>query len=81
MSRTISNLVDADLVARDIDSENRRYISLQLTEKGIEVFKNIEESMNDYYSSIFSSIPVNKREQVLESLQILVQSVKDKKSC
>ncbi len=81
MSRTISNLVDADLVARDIDSENRRYISLQLTEKGIEVFKNIEESMNDYYSSIFSSIPDNKREQVLESLQILVQSVKDKKSC
>lgn len=81
MSRTISNLVDADLVAREIDPENRRYISLQLTEKGIEVFKNIEESMNDYYSSIFSSIPDNKREQVLESLQILVQSVKDKKSC
>ena len=81
MSRTISNLVDADLVAREIDPENRRYISLQLTEKGIEVFKNIEESMNDYYFSIFSSIPDNKREQVLESLQILVQSVKDKKSC
>lgn len=81
MSRTINNLVDADLVTRDIDSENRRYISIQLTDSGIEVFKNIEESMYGYYTSIFSSIPENKREQVLESLQILVQSVKDKKCC
>ncbi len=79
MSRTINNLVGIDLVARDIDSENRRYISIKLTDKGTEVFKNIEESMQEYYSSIFSTIPENKREQVLESLQILVKSVNDNK--
>lgn len=53
MSRTINNLVNLNLVNREIDSDNRRYISIQLTDKGIEVFRNIEDSMNDYYSKIY----------------------------
>ena len=77
ISRTINNLVDAEIVKRETDPENRRYISIQLTDKGTEVFKSIEDNMFAYYSSIFRSIPEDKRNQVLESLQILVQSVKD----
>jgi len=81
MSRTINNLVEDGLVNRDLDSENRRYVSIQLTNKGIEVFNNIEESMDSYYSSIFSSIPENKRSQVLESLKLLTAAVKENKCC
>lgn len=75
MSRTINNLVESDLVLRDLDMENRRYVIIQLTEKGSSVFRNIEESMDVYYKSIFNSIPENKRSQVLESLQILKEAV------
>jgi len=81
MSRTINNLVEDGLVNRDLDSENRRYVSIQLTNKGTEVFNNIEESMDSYYSSIFSSIPENKRSQVLESLKLLTAAVKENKCC
>lgn len=81
MSRTINNLVEDGLVNRDLDAENRRYISIQLTNKGIEVFNNIEESMVTYYSSIFSTIPENKRSQVLESLKLLTVAVKENKCC
>jgi DNA-binding MarR family transcriptional regulator len=77
MSRTINNLVESNLAIRDIDSDNRRYISIQLTEKGHEVFTSIENSMHDYYSNIFASIPESKRQQVLESLQLLTQSIID----
>ena len=77
MSRTINNLVDAEIVKREINAENRRYISIQLTNKGVEAFRNIEDNMFTYYAGIFSSIPEDKRNQVLESLQILVQSVSD----
>ncbi|MBS5932612.1 MAG: MarR family transcriptional regulator [Clostridiales bacterium] len=79
MSRTINNLVEAGLVKRDIDAENRRYISIQLTDQGIEVFVSIENSMYRYYSDIFKSIPEDKRNQVLDSLEILVKSVKENK--
>lgn len=77
MSRTINNLVEANLAMREIDSENRRYIIIQLTEKGDDIFTNIENSMHDYYSNIFTKIPDNKRQQVLESLQILTKSIHD----
>lgn len=81
MSRTINNLVEAELVIRDLNPENRRYVTIQLTESGMEAFKNIEETMKQYYKSIFSSIPENKRSQVLESLQLLTNAVKNNKCC
>lgn len=79
MSRTINNLVEAGLVIRDLDAENRRYVVIQLTDGGNKVFENIEESMGQYYKSIFSSIPENKRGQVLESLQLLTDAAKENK--
>jgi DNA-binding MarR family transcriptional regulator len=75
MSRTINNLVESNLVIRDLDMENRRYVIIQLTEKGSSVFRNIEESMYEYYNSIFNLIPENKRNQVIESLQLLKEAV------
>jgi DNA-binding MarR family transcriptional regulator len=77
MSRTINNLVEDGYVNREVDNENRRYISIQLTQQGIEVFHNIEDNMHNYYANIFQSIPDDKRDQVLESLEILVKSVKE----
>ena len=81
MSRTINNLVESELVHRDLDMENRRYVNIQLTEKGIIVFRNIEETMEEYYKSIFNTIPEGKRNQVLESLEILKVAVESNNCC
>lgn len=81
MSRTINNLVEADLVLRELDTENRRYVIIQLTDNGKDVFKSTEESMNSYYQSIFSSIPEDKRNQMLESLQLLTSAVEANRCC
>ncbi len=81
MSRTINNLVEGDLVIREIHTEDRRYITIGLTEKGKEVFKSIEGSMELYYKSILNSIPEDRRKQVLESLELLADAVKQNKCC
>jgi DNA-binding MarR family transcriptional regulator len=81
MSRTINNLVDNDLVVRELHPEDRRYITIRLTEKGIKIFNNIEGGMEQYFDVIFKSIPENKREQVLESLKLLIESVSQNKCC
>lgn len=81
MSRTVNNLVEADLAVRELDAENRRYVTIQLTEKGKDVFRNIEKSMESYYKGIFDSIPENKRSQVLESLKLLADAAKSNKCC
>ena len=81
MSRTVNNLVEADLAVRDLDSDNRRYVNIQLTEKGTEVFRNIEESMDGYFRSIFESIPEDKRGQMIESLTLLSNAIRKNKCC
>lgn len=81
MSRTINNLVNESLVLREVHTENRRYIKIKLTEKGEEIFKEIEQTMEDYYNEVISLVPSNKKEQVLESMQILVNVVNVNKCC
>lgn len=81
MSRTVNNLVNQNFVVRDIHSEDRRYVKIKLTEEGCKVFKITEESMELYYKSILAAIPEDKREQVIESLQLLIKAVKEIKCC
>jgi DNA-binding MarR family transcriptional regulator len=81
MSRTINNLVENDLVAREIDSGDRRYITIQLTPKGRQSFQEIETGMGAYFTQIYQSIPEAKREQVIESLQLLVLAMSENDCC
>lgn len=81
MSRTINNLVNESLVIREVHTENRRYIKIKLTEKGEEIFKEIEKTMENYYDEVISLVPGDKKEEVLESLQILVDVVNVNKCC
>lgn len=81
MSRTINNLVEVGLVLRELDMENRRYVIIQLTDKGKEIFQNTEESMNNYYQDILESISENKRNEVIEGLQLLTDAVKKNRCC
>lgn len=76
MSRTINNLVEAGQVARDTPSGDKRYVSIKLTKEGNNAFHSIESSMNQYYQNIFLSIPEGKREQVIESLELIAQAAK-----
>lgn len=81
MSRTIDNLVEAELALRDPDQENRRYITIRLTEDGQNAFRNIENSMAAYFTSILEQIPEEKREQVFESLRLLTEAAEKCKCC
>jgi len=81
MSRTVNNLVEKDLVLRETDGNDRRYVKIKLTEEGYELFSSIESSMDNYYKDIMNSIPEEKRSQVIESLKLLDSAIKGKKCC
>lgn len=80
MSRTVNNLVNNGLAKRELDSQDRRYVTISLTDEGVKIFEEIEVSTDLYYKKVFNSIPENKRNQVLESLHILLH-VLDKNDC
>lgn len=81
VSRTVDNLAELNLVFREQDSGNRRYIIIQLTPEGKIVYENIRNSMEIYCRKIMESIPENKRSQILESIVLLTEVMTDTKCC
>ena len=77
MSRTINILVNNEMVDRETDQDDRRYIKIKLTEKGLTSYREIESGMMEYFTQIFRAIPEAKRDQVFESLQILFKALDD----
>lgn len=81
MSRTINNLVDQQLVIREIDAEDRRYVKMKLTEKGLGIYNTIEKNMDMYYMALLMDIPEEKHAQMVESLTLLLEAMKNNKCC
>ncbi|KYO65528.1 MarR family winged helix-turn-helix transcriptional regulator [Thermovenabulum gondwanense] len=80
-SRTVNNLVSQNLVVREEDPEDRRYLKIKLTKEGEKIYKTVEESMDIFFKKVYESIPADKREQVMESLGILLNALKENKCC
>lgn len=81
MSRTVNNLVTSELAKRDIDPQDRRYASISLTNSGLKLYEDIEGGMNLYFEKVLETIPENKKQQVLESLQILLEAITKNECC
>lgn len=70
ISRMVEELVQKEFVERKPSKEDRRYVVLNLTVKGSERFNQIENNMNIKFKSILDRIPEEKRNQVIEALEL-----------
>ncbi|MBP1763764.1 MAG: transcriptional regulator, MarR family [Firmicutes bacterium] len=81
VSRSVDKLVNDNLIVRDTDPEDRRYLRLKLSEKGQLLFAEVEARMSAYFENVIDTLPANKREQVIESLQYLAQALPGFRCC
>jgi DNA-binding MarR family transcriptional regulator len=81
LSRQIQQLVETELVNRLPDPKDRRYVVLSLTAKGEEQQKEIAAYMERYMYQIFSQIPEEKHDQVLESLRLINEAMRHSADC
>ena len=75
LSRTIEGLVQLNLVSREINSEDRRYMRITLTQTGNRVYRSINKFCNQYYQTVFDQIPEEKQSQIIEGLKILAEAM------
>jgi DNA-binding MarR family transcriptional regulator len=75
MSRNIEILVTGGLVSRTTDPDNRRAVTIMLTDEGRQLFAQVEASMTQFYETLFQTLPADKRSQVLESLELLLAAI------
>ena len=73
-SRTVEELVKGAFAERRISETDRRFVSLYLTQKGLERFNSIEDSMNSIFENILGFIPEEKQEEVISSLELYIEA-------
>ncbi len=81
LSRTVENLSQLGLVNRDIDPLDRRFVSLTLTEQGSRVYTDINIAFDSYLSKVLESIQLDKKQQVIECLRLLIDAFEHHKCC
>lgn len=80
-SRTIDNLVKLQYVKLETFVENRRFVKIVLTDKGVDLFNKIEEGSEKYYKNVIELIPEDKKSQVIESIEYLLDVLGKVKCC
>ena len=70
VSRSVEELVKKDFVERKPSKEDRRYVTLNLLDKGKERFEKIEHDMYLKFKEVFMFIPEDKQMQMIESLAL-----------
>ena len=75
LSRTVDGLVQAGLVDRSADPENRRQQVICLSAVGKERVAGINGLCDAAYATVFNHIPVEKYDQVIESVGLLARAL------
>lgn len=78
-SRLVTQLVERGWVDRTPNPQDRREIHLELTAQGRQVLNQVSASALDHYARLWDHLPPEKRPQVIESLQLLTQAIKEMK--
>jgi DNA-binding MarR family transcriptional regulator len=75
LSRTINGLVNIGLVRREVKPEDRRYITLTLSEQGGATLGRIDEMSDDYFRNVLALIPSDKHRTILASFSLLAEAL------
>jgi|SRR5690625_5278620 len=81
ISRHIHRLVEKNLVQRQPDPKDRRYVTLNLTDEGATLEKGINEMMIMWVDDIFSYLPKSKIQSMSSELRLLTEAMSKSEYC
>jgi DNA-binding MarR family transcriptional regulator len=81
LSRQVQQLVELNLINRVPDPKDRRYVLLSLTKEGEKKDLEIANLMTVYIQNLLQFIPEEKHQQVIESLDLLSNAMRQSPNC
>jgi len=79
LSRTINGLFNIGLVRREVKPEDRRYITLTLSEQGDAALRRIDDLGDEYFREVLAAIPADKHKKIVDSFSLLAEALQ--KTC
>ena len=75
VTRLADNLIKYGLVIRSKDRLDKRLVFFTLTDKGIEITRELKEKRLNYYKSIITKLPKGHVREVMHSFEILLDAL------
>ena len=72
LSRTIDSLVQQGLVLRDINEDDRRFMFVELSDRGETFYKTLNERYQEILHEAFEDISGKKQLQLMEDLELFI---------
>jgi DNA-binding MarR family transcriptional regulator len=80
-SRHIHGLVEKEFVQRLPDPNDRRFVTLDLTDRGIALEKEISDIMAAYIEGIFKQLPEGRLHSLSSELRLLTEAMGKSEFC
>ncbi|MFA9377255.1 MAG: MarR family winged helix-turn-helix transcriptional regulator [Lachnotalea sp.] len=74
-SKIVEELVKKELVIREPSKSDRRSVQINLSDKGIQIFEQIENDMNLIFNEIFKNIDPAEHESILKSISLYNRAI------
>ncbi len=79
-SKVVEELVKKGLVIREASKLDRRSVQINLSDKGIQIFKQIENDMDLIFNEIFEYIDPVEHDVIIKSISLYNQAVEQWKA-
>jgi DNA-binding MarR family transcriptional regulator len=76
-TRLVNPLIKQGLIRREKADHDSRAVKLTLTGKGRETHKKVLICLTDFFQRVLGNIPAKKRAEVLESVNIFINAIKN----
>ncbi|NMC32087.1 MAG: MarR family transcriptional regulator [Veillonellaceae bacterium] len=80
-SRVSDKLVLDGQLLRQEDPNDRRYVVLKLTERGNQIYTNLESRMTAYFEEVMDAVDPTERAAMLRGLQALASALNSNSCC
>jgi DNA-binding MarR family transcriptional regulator len=77
LSRVIDGMVNAGLIERQVNPQDRRAAIVRLTEQGQTVANTINHQCNGFYQRVFQHLPQEKHTLVIEIIAMLSTALQE----
>jgi DNA-binding MarR family transcriptional regulator len=74
LSRTVDGLVNGGLVERNLNPNDRRNVSIRLTQKGKIACDRINSTWNGLCAELFNKMPSEKRSEILDVITLVADA-------
>ncbi len=77
LTKIVNSLIELKAIDKQTDQRDRRRLVLTLTEKGQQIFEDLDKASVDSYEALMVNVPQDEREKVIHATEVLLEAMNE----